>query len=244
VIRAENTIRSNAGPTLFARYAYPPNALGYCGPDDSTALLHAVGRFDNGEGLRSIVARFDGALPYLTLIAACNGLDDPLDRRVVEAYWVGNNLLRQVSPGALAQWQGNGAAAALAGRGVAHHSFHVFAVYPWLALLRSGREQPALQVLDQCRIRWGYVQSLAGDVVTVQSQALVFDGSRLLLEPGRFERARRRCHGYRLAPAIRPGDVVALHWDWVCDRLTPRRLSWLKACTTRNLDAVNAASRA
>ena len=28
-----------AGPVVFARYAYPPNALGYCGPADSGALL-------------------------------------------------------------------------------------------------------------------------------------------------------------------------------------------------------------
>ena len=27
------------GPLLFARYAYPPNERGYCGPADSRALL-------------------------------------------------------------------------------------------------------------------------------------------------------------------------------------------------------------
>ena len=26
------------GPALFARYAYPPNELGYCGPDDPSVL--------------------------------------------------------------------------------------------------------------------------------------------------------------------------------------------------------------
>ena len=31
------------GPVLFARYAYPPNALGYCGPDDPAALLGMTG---------------------------------------------------------------------------------------------------------------------------------------------------------------------------------------------------------
>ena len=27
------------GATMFARYAYPPNVLGYCGPDDASPLL-------------------------------------------------------------------------------------------------------------------------------------------------------------------------------------------------------------
>ncbi|MGW1020020.1 DUF6390 family protein, partial [Streptomyces niveus] len=30
---------SERGAVLFARYAYPPNELGYCGPADSAALL-------------------------------------------------------------------------------------------------------------------------------------------------------------------------------------------------------------
>ena len=38
---------------------------------------------------------------------------------------------------------------------------------------------------------------------------------------------------------LRPGDVVSLHWDWVCDRLSPAALKWLRYCTLRNLAAVN-----
>ena len=34
-------------------------------------------------------------MPYLRLIAAANGIADPLDRRVVEAYWLGNGLLER-----------------------------------------------------------------------------------------------------------------------------------------------------
>jgi hypothetical protein len=188
---------------------------------------------------------------YLTAIAVCNGLADPLDRRVVEAYWVGNELLRRVPAGVLSECR-TGPLAGLSGRrdaaagasrrGVPHHSFEVFAIYPWLALLRSGKEQPALEVLDRCRIRWGQIERMAGDEVTVRSRSLVFDGSRLLLGPDRVERVRRTRDGLELAPDVRPGDMVAMHWDWVCDRLSPRSLFWLEACTQRNLDAVNADS--
>ena len=54
--------------------------------------------------------------------------------------------------------------------GVAQHNFHVFAVYPWLGLLRAGMEGPPLEILDRCRIRWGRVEAVHGDLVTVRSR--------------------------------------------------------------------------
>ncbi len=153
---------------MFARFAYPPNTLGYCGPDEHDTLLeYATAGTDDG-GLRSLAARFEGAWPYLELIAAANAIGDPLDARVVEAYWIGNALLRTVTPSMLAAsletrfrspaghtWER--LAPASPDAVVPHHGFHVFAVYPWLGLLRSAAGVDALRVLDRCRIRWGTV---------------------------------------------------------------------------------------
>ena len=239
-----------SGPRLFARYAYPPNALGYCGPNDPAALLQAAADpVDRGE-LAHRAAQFEGAWPYLQLIAACAGLDDPLDPRVVEAYWIGNPLSWRVGSLALARslderFEKRSSAqrrqvtlAALAG-GVPQHSFHVFAVYPWLGLLRAGQDGPPLQVLDRCRIRWGRVEAVDGELVTVTSQALTFAGSRLSLGPHRIELVRASLAGVGFVDDLSPGDHVALHWDWVCDRLTPQGLAWLRASTSKNLDVVN-----
>ncbi len=241
---------TTAGPLLFARYAYPPNALGYCGPSDPSALLGAAADADL-RGLGCLAARFEGAWPYLQLLATCNGIGDPLDARVVEAYWIGNPLVRRVPPAALAASLSDrfdrraGAhleemvAGAFTG-GVPQHSFHVFAVYPWLGLLRAGMDGPPLEVLDRCRIRWGRVEAVDGDRVEVRSSALTFDGSRLAPGPLRLETVRRSpalCDG---SDPLRPGDAVSLHWDWLCDRLTPRHLAWLRSTTACNLAAVNA----
>ncbi len=238
------------GPVLFARYAYPPNSLGYCGPGDPSALLDAASDGTDVVGLGQLATRFDGAWPYLRLLAACAGIDDPLDRRVVEAYWVGNGLLAQVSPSTLAASLSDRFAprtgrrfeslvSAVAAGGIPQHSFHVFAVYPWLGLLRAGMDGPPMEVLDRCRIRWGRIEAVTGDLVAVTSRALVFDGSRLVLGPSRVEQARRSLDGVGLAGDLRPGDAVSLHWDWVCDRLSPTALTWLRYSTGRNLDAVN-----
>ncbi len=238
------------GPVLFARYAYPPNSLGYCGPGDPSGLLGAASEGTDVVGLGQLAARFEGAWPYLRLLAACAGIDDPLDRRVVEAYWVGNDLLAQVPPATLSTSLGDrfeqrsgrhfeSLVSAVAAGGIPQHSFHVFAVYPWLGLLRAGMDGPPMEVLDRCRIRWGRIEAVTGDLVAVTSRALAFEGSRLVLGPNRVELARRSLDGVGFAEDLRPGDAVSLHWDWVCDRLSPTALRWLRYSTLRNLDAVN-----
>jgi hypothetical protein len=239
-----------AGPVLFARYAYPPNALGYCGPGDPSALLGAATDGTDVDGLSHLAARFEGAWPYLQLLAACSGIDDPLDRRVVEAYWIGNPLLACVPDPVLARSMSDrfehrvgrrfeALVSAVPAGGVPQHSFHVFAVYPWLGLLRAGKDAPAMEVLDRCRIRWGRVESVVGDSVVVTSRPLVFDGSRLALGAEQPEVARCSIGGTGFVTDLVPGDVVSLHWDWVCDRLSPIGLGWLRYCTGRNLAAVN-----
>jgi hypothetical protein len=35
------------------------------------------------------------------------------------------------------------------------------------------------------------------------------------------------------------GDVVSLHWDWVCDRLSAHQLQHLKHFTARHLRIAN-----
>ena len=85
------------GPVLFARYAFPPNSHGYCGPGDHESFFsYGVAGADD-RGLRELARQFAGAWPYLELIAAATGLSDPLDARVVEAYWVGSPRLEGVS---------------------------------------------------------------------------------------------------------------------------------------------------
>ncbi|MGP8060434.1 MAG: DUF6390 family protein [Acidimicrobiales bacterium] len=241
------------GPLLFARYAYPPNELGYCGPGDPDELLGTAAEGTDLRALSQLASRFEGAWPYLQLLAAANGIGDPLDPAVVEAYWVGNPLLGRVGPSALVRSLAERfedrvgrafgpVAAAVPLGGVCQHSFHVFAVYPWLGLLRAGREGAPLTILDRCRIRWGLVESVSGDLVTVRNRVLTFDGSRLALGPERTEVVRRSHEGVGLAPALVSGDTVSLHWDWVCDRLSPRALAWLRWSTATNLAAVNALS--
>lgn len=240
-----------AGAVQFARYAYPPNALGYCGPSDPLSLAGALGERDVAD-LSLLAREFDGAWPYLQLISGCNGIADPLDPRVVDAYWVGNGLLDRVPEHALlsslderfARRAGSSfpnVANAVPFGGLPHHSFHVLAVYPWLGLLRAGREDPALDVIDQCRVRWGRVVSVSADDALVHASSLAFVDDRLVLAAGHEIRVRYTASSSGDGPDLRSGELVSLHWNWVCEKLSATRVRRLIEYTKRNLAAVNAA---
>ena len=240
-----------AGALLFARYAYPPNALGLCGADSPGTLLEYGDAGESDGGLGELARTFDGAWPYLTLIAERNGIDDPLDPRVVEAYWVGNRLLARVPGDALARhvqerFHGRlGKAEETIGTiavsgAVPHHCFHVFAVYPWLGLLRGGMVEQPLHVLDQCRTTAALVVGRDGDEADVLAPPLLWENDVLRLGEPALRRVRWRADGRSFVEPPEPGRVVSLHWDFVCDVLTPERADRLERVTRGVLSLVNA----
>ncbi|MCM2411227.1 DUF6390 family protein [Streptomyces sp. RKAG290] len=226
---------SAEGALLFARYAYPPNELGYCGPADAAALL----RRDATADIERRARQFEGAWCYLEYLAETAGIPDPLDARVVEAYWIGNELLDLVDPGALLERMTDRFRGQLGGtwreasrRAQAHHSFQVFEVYPWAPMLRTGGNPTALSVLDQCRIRTGVVIAADSEVATVRSRPLGWDGAGLVTGEWREETVRCSAGGRTLIDGLTPGDRVALHWDWVCDVLTDEQARRIESLET------------
>jgi hypothetical protein len=250
-----------SGPVLFARYAFGPNRLGYCGSDAVDELFGEatlgggnVGRETAGgddRALRQLARSFEGAWPYLELIAGANGIGDPLDRRVVQAYWLGSPLLEVVGPGRLGdslasrfrprlrpegwRWLATTPAAGAA----PVHVFHVLDVFPRIGLLRSGSADRALEVMDSCRIRWGRVLEQDGDWLVVNVVPLVLAGDRLVLGPPRPERVQAWRDGLTFVDGIQPGEVISIHWSWACDRLSAEQLAGLMSWTRREVDVAN-----
>lgn len=236
------------GRALFAKYAYPPNALGYCGPEDDGALLRRAGGVGAGD-VAALARGFDGAWPYLEFIARHTGRD-PLDAEVVEAYWLGTGLLDKIDLGEhgaelLDRLRRRAGPVARIPDRVApdarcDHNFHCFQIYPWMGLLAAGRggDHPR-HILDRCRIRWGEVRASEGEEVEVRYQPLVWDGTALSLGDAYDEVAVRARDGVAFVGDLQPGEWVALHWEWVCDRLDPYRLDDLRRSTSRQLSIVN-----
>ncbi len=239
------------GPQLFLRYAFMPNRLGYCGAEDHQALLEygLEGRVDRG--LVVLEQQFEGAYPYLQLIARANSIADPFDLRVVEAYWIGNELLERVDIGALfrsleerfrgrtkpKEWPWLAAKAPAGAR--PHHSFHVLDVFPRVGLMRSGAAEHVLDTIEQCRIRWGRVVAVEAAHLRVEIAALALRDGKLALGPPRVEAVTRWVTGRGFVDGVSEGQWVSIHWGWACDVLTPAQRASLEQYTRLHVALCN-----
>ena len=239
------------GALLFGRYAFPPNRLGYCGPEDYQALFDYVASHRADQGLLELERRFEGAYPYLKLIAAANHLADPFDRRVVEAYWIGNSCLKKVGPRSFYQslderfrartprrtfeWL----ASKVAAGAKPHHNFHVFEVYTRAGLMKDDRAPILLKTMDNCRISWGKVVGETGPELLVERPALALQAGKLALTWPVVERVARQFEGRGFADQARTGDFVSIHWNWACEVLTPGALQRLIRSTHYYLKLAN-----
>jgi Family of unknown function (DUF6390) len=208
----------------------------------TTAVASTVDR-----GVPELLGRFTGAMPYLRLIARSTGIGDPFDPRVVEAYWIGNDLLLQVEARQLYDHLTERFAGQLQGRtrelvlGKApagarpHHSFHVFDVYS-----RTGDAAHPLATMDNCRASWGRVVRIEGPTILVERQPVELKAGKLALGVTRQERVVRQMDGRGFADAAAAGEWVSLHWGWVCERITDVKQYQLERFTRHHLQLASA----
>jgi hypothetical protein len=97
-------------------------------------------------------------------------------------------------------------------------------------------------VLDQCRTTPALVESIDGDTAAVLARTLLWDGRSLDLGAWAARDVRWREGGLSLVGAPVPGSWVALHWDVVCDELSPAAAATLERATRRALAAANASA--
>ncbi len=238
------------GTALFVRYVFMPNRLEFCGPSDSAALFeHALATRPEPK-IRPLLQAFTGAYPYLQLIARSNGIADPFDARVVEAYWVGNELLEGVearrlydslkerfagrmSPKTLELVIGK---APLGAR--PHHSFHVMDAHSRLSS-RTGEIGVGLQAIEECRIGWGRVKRIEKAYLIVEHQPLVLENGRLALGPPKERKILRQVQNAGFTESVRVGERVSFHWGWACDILGERQADFLERYTRHHIQLTN-----
>ena len=240
--RSAPAVRPFAGLLRFIHYGFMPNHLGYCGGENNRELLERAAAGSADGGLEPLLRKFTGALPYLKLIARSNGIADPFDERVVEAYWIGNKLLhgvevRQLYDDLTDRFHGQLPVSVLkwvAGKAPAgakpHHNFHVFDVYS-----RVGEQGMSIETMDACRISWGTVLSDLGASVLVERQALELSQGALRLGPPSMVVAQRQIDGRGYLQPLSPGTSVSLHWGWVCESLAAAQLHNLRRWTDHHM---------
>ena len=235
------------GVQLAARFSIATYRLKYCGPADAEpALFRTIVEGKDLEASRTALLRFEALEPYLTAIAAKHGLD-PLDRDVVEAYWIGNELLddftREDFRGILDTLVRRGLprsmadvfAAHLPRRPLPHHTFHVsfVGVGNVTGLVKTTRPN-----MEACRPSWARVLRVTKGSLEVEKPALVYARSRIEVGPAIGDHV---AYDPRILPRIREGDHVVLHWNWPALVLADDQLANLKEYTRRSLASANEA---
>jgi hypothetical protein len=237
---------SHEGMLLFIQYGFMPNHLEYCGTDDHTALVDYWHAGQTDMGLRQLLHTFTGALPYLKLIARTNGIADPFDCRVVEAYWVGNALLDNVDVRGFYEHLTERFSKQLQGKAREyvvdklplgarpHHDFHVFDVYS-----RVGPSGQNLHVMENCRISWGQIQAVEPAHFLVEAQPLVLQGGKLALGSAVSRQVLRQIDGKGFTQDAGVGDWVSIHWNWACDVVSPTQVRRLENYTRQHIQLAN-----
>ena len=216
-----------------AKYAFAPNKLKYCGPDKNQEISAYLTNKASDQGLKELLDDFLGMYPYLKLISRENGISDPFDERVVEAYWLGNELLEAVSWKSFYQQVEKKLAPKelrwfelkLASGVKPNHSFHVFNF-----LTRTGhRAIPhTVETMDNCRISAGRIVAPG----KVKTDKLVCQNGKLKLTP-----AIKKFHN--LVDGFKTGDLVTFHWGWVCEKINRQQAKNLEKYTNLALRLAN-----
>lgn len=237
---------THAGMLLFIQYGFMPNRLEYCGAEDNAALYDYWEARYTDPGLTQLLETFTGALPYLKLIAHSNGIADVFDRRVVEAYWVGNALLDGVDMhrffdslierfGKQLQGQARDYLTQKIPLGAQpHHSFHVFDVHSQVGQLSN-----SLEVMENCRVSWGKITAVEPAHFVIDAQPLVLQDGKLALGPATSRRVLRQVDDKGFTEDAQVGDWISVHWKWACDVLTPEQVRRLAQYTQHHMHLAN-----
>lgn len=237
------------GTELCCRFSLMPNKLGFCGPKDSTNLLLncALGRKVDKGKVKEILKRFESLYPYLELIGRKHNLD-PFDYKVVEAYWLGNELLdgftREDMVELVNDLAGRGLIRSLADKlidtmpdyAIPFHLFHV--LFVGVGSVTKSVENN-IETMDKCRISLANVKRIMTNKVFLSWRELQReDGELILVYVENDDNSKSFDYDSRLTP-LKPNDDVAVHWNYPVKILNYDELCNLRRYTHKVLRTIN-----
>jgi hypothetical protein len=246
-----------AGTLFHAKHAFMPNKLGYCGPDDRGMILRCLQESSINEKLISTLKNFEAAYPFIHLIGKSNDRE-PFDRKVTDAYWIGNDLLENVATEEFYNFtlnelkKKNGEEIRslflnLRDKAIPHHTFYVISttmnVISDFHHTSSPDPKKISETMDNCRISCGKVLKVEGDRLRVRHRPLQIVDAKLSLGP---EKTKKIEYNQNVPPfgRIAPGDYVSIHWNFACDILSKTQVQNINAYTRSGIESANLFLRA
>lgn len=233
-----------------AAYAVKPNEFGRCGPHNAHAILSEYvnnpASHDEME-IRQLLSQFEVAMPNYKLIASANGISDPLDPRVIEAYWLGNELIENVSAADVrtlisndveqSGWSKHQIAIMFAAitmkSAKPHHCLSVLYYYVF-----SGRnfakQDDFKRRMDICRAASGRVVEVMPDKLIVAYNPLAFSGTEIVGLGSEANKAVDR--GF--IKDVTVGDMVSFHLDYGIEKLDEASVARLEHYTRSTITSI------
>lgn len=248
---------NSQGLLLCSRYAVAPNFFGYCGPDENASLIDHLKEKTADKEVSNILSQFETLFPYLKLISAENKIADFFDKKVVEAYWIGNNLLDNISNKnysylltekldlekkmGIIKFQ-KVKAKIMSAKFYPHHAFHVFNIFK-----RTGHNfsSHTLNTMDECRIGWGKIKKILNsefriqNVIEIETQQLTMNNKQLTFTNQIAKEIKINYKGKSFFENLKIGDWVSFHWGFVCDTLTQIQVKNLDFYTKQAINFFN-----
>lgn len=223
------------GLALCSRFAYPPNSLSLCGPDKTNDLSWYTETQKADKGTAEILSQFSTLYPYLELIASENGLSDPFLPEVVEAYWLGNQLLKNISARNLAEHlkykiglkkilrigKLNPLLEKLGDASLPNHSFHVLNIYKRTGHLDTNH---TVETMDACIISWGKIKRINKNSAVVDTAPLKSINGKLYFGLPLERTLMTQGEQDILFPKLKKDDWISYHWGYFCQKLTNMQL--------------------
>jgi hypothetical protein len=219
-----------------SRFSLPPNSLGYCGKE--TAAFKFKECIINGKciGVKNEVKNFIVLNPYLEFLNKITGLPK-FSEKNIKGYWLGNSILKKAKPKdynlLLKYFTKQGVPDFFVEelknkqpkKFIPSHLFQVLHVGVGRA---SGAVPFNIQTINNCMIRWGKIETLKENNVTVKLNSLATKSKdsyklKLIKENVPFDP--------QIVPGLKKGNIVAVHWKMVVKKLNTEEIKDLKYWT-------------
>lgn len=238
------------GVLRCSRYAFGPNRLHYCGPDANQEILSYIKDGVRDHGIEALLQQFRTMYPYLCYIARANKINDPFDKRVIEAYWLGNELLERIEKQSfyrhlqedhkiksrIGSKLFNILTQKISGGALPHHSFHVFNIWK-----RTGYTEDAhtIESMNECRVSSGEVCDINGPWIIVKTRPFVYLSGKLALALHIKRKITRSLASDIEIDEMKIGDIISIHWGVPCEIITPAQARALEYYTLRSINLAN-----
>ncbi len=253
-MKSQNNQNHLNGVIRCTRYAFMPNRLNFCGPENQDDVLEFYANANKNlvkGSIEPLLMDFETMFPYLKFIARENGVKDPFNERVVDAYWLGNSLTSRITAKAYHKYLvtdfdmkkkvGDKIVRDLGDNfsklSIPHHNFHALNIFRY-----TGKNKGILvvNVFDKCRISSAKIVKVEGEKLKVMRKMILVDEKDNLYETEpKEEEIKNSFEGVSLVSGLKKGDIISVHWGSVCEKISKSHQANLQKITNLCIEIFN-----